>query len=134
MTDSINLYELFGLKSTCTKDDIRKAYHKLILKYHPDKSNGDDDLYDLITKAYSILSDNRKRAEYDKSYKNKDRDDNFEDYKNASSEFYKSQKTQLSDGEMKTQKQQFNDEIEKLNKKHKFHPNKLNDKLDSARF
>jgi DnaJ-class molecular chaperone len=65
----MNLYEILGVNNHATKKDIRKAYHKLIFKYHPDR-NHDDKMYceDYVKKinlAYEILYDDKKRKEYD---------------------------------------------------------------------
>lgn len=63
----INFYEVLDIKPTATNQEIKNKYKQLQLKYHPDKSkdNYDDNIYKLIQKAYSILSDDKKREEYD---------------------------------------------------------------------
>lgn len=58
-------YEVLGVDKKASKDDIKKAFHKLAHKYHPDKSSGDADKFKELSEAYSILSDDKKRAEYD---------------------------------------------------------------------
>jgi len=58
-------YETLGVDKKATKDDIKKAFHKLAHKYHPDKTSGDADKFKEVSEAYSILSDDKKRAEYD---------------------------------------------------------------------
>ncbi|KAI3656555.1 hypothetical protein MP638_006922 [Amoeboaphelidium occidentale] len=72
-----SLYEILELTSSSSssscKDsiitlrDIKKQYHKLSLKYHPDKNNGkySEELFKEINYAYSILSDEQKREKYD---------------------------------------------------------------------
>src|SRR3989344_2684448 len=52
-----NYYDLLGVPKTANEDDIKKAFRKLAHKYHPDKKGGDE--------AYAVLSDQKKRAEYD---------------------------------------------------------------------
>ena len=68
MTASKDLYEILGVPKQASTDEIRKAYRKLALKYHPDK-NPDDKQAEARFKeaamAYEILSDDEKRAEYD---------------------------------------------------------------------
>jgi molecular chaperone DnaJ len=63
-----NLYEILGLTKKATTEDIKKAYRKLAMEYHPDKTNGDKDkeeLFKEISNAYKILTDPIKRKDYD---------------------------------------------------------------------
>lgn len=64
----MNLYNVLGLDNTATKSDIKKAYHNLAIKYHPDKSDDIDanKKFQEIHTAYEILYDDEKRSEYDK--------------------------------------------------------------------
>lgn len=61
-------YEVLGLKKTATEEDIKKAYRKLAKKYHPDvnKEAGAEEKFKEINEAYEILSDEQKRAAYDR--------------------------------------------------------------------
>ncbi len=58
-------YEILGIEKGASKDEVKKAFHKLAHKYHPDKAGGDADRFKEASEAYSVLSDERKRAEYD---------------------------------------------------------------------
>lgn len=58
-------YSVLGIEKSATKDDIKKAFRKLAHKYHPDKSGGDPAKFKEVNEAYSVLSDEKKRAEYD---------------------------------------------------------------------
>lgn len=62
---SKNYYEVLGVDKSASKDDIKKAFRKLAHKYHPDKKGGDENKFKEINEAYSVLSDDKKRAEYD---------------------------------------------------------------------
>lgn len=65
MATKKDYYEVLGVTKGASKDDIKKAFHKLAHKYHPDKKEGDADKFKEVSEAYSILSDDKKRAEYD---------------------------------------------------------------------
>ncbi len=58
-------YETLGVPKSATKDDIKKAFRTLAHKYHPDKKGGDEGKFKEANEAYSVLSDDKKRAEYD---------------------------------------------------------------------
>ncbi|MEO6536100.1 MAG: J domain-containing protein, partial [Candidatus Paceibacterota bacterium] len=61
---SKNYYEILGVDKKASKDDVKKAFRKLAQKHHPDKG-GDEAKFKEITEAYSTLSDDKKRREYD---------------------------------------------------------------------
>ena len=60
----MDYYEVLGVPKTASQDEIKKAFHKLAHKYHPDKG-GDEKKFKEINEAYQVLSDQQKRAQYD---------------------------------------------------------------------
>ena len=70
MNSDTKLYDILGLKKDATEKEIKKAYRKLAIKYHPDKNPDDKETADKkfkeISEAYSILSDKEKREKYDR--------------------------------------------------------------------
>jgi molecular chaperone DnaJ len=60
----MDYYELLGVQKTASQDEIKKAFHKLAHKHHPDKG-GDEKKFKEINEAYQVLSDTQKRQQYD---------------------------------------------------------------------
>ena len=64
-----NPYEVLGVARDASDADIKRAYHKLVLKYHPDKNPGDktaEEKFKEVNNAFDILKDPQKRAAYDR--------------------------------------------------------------------
>jgi len=58
-------YDILGVPKNASDDDIKRAYRKLALKHHPDKSGGDDTKFQEIQMAYETLSDPERKSRYD---------------------------------------------------------------------
>ena len=61
-------YEVLGVAKTATADEIKKAYRKLAMQYHPDRNPGNkeaEETFKEAAEAYAVLSDSDKRARYD---------------------------------------------------------------------
>jgi molecular chaperone DnaJ len=62
-------YALLGVERSASADEIKKAYRKLAMKYHPDRNQGDakaEEMFKSISEAYEVLSDPTKRQQYDR--------------------------------------------------------------------
>jgi molecular chaperone DnaJ len=62
---SKDYYEILGLQKGAPKDEVKKAFRKKAAQHHPDKKTGDEEKYKEVTEAYSVLGDEKKKAEYD---------------------------------------------------------------------
>ena len=68
MADKRDYYEVLGLQKGASPEDIKKAYRKAAMKYHPDRNPGDkeaEEKFKEVGEAYEVLSDDDKRARYD---------------------------------------------------------------------
>lgn len=68
MAEKKDYYEVLGVDRSASADDIKKAYRKLAIKYHPDKNPGNkeaEEKFKEAAEAYSVLSDAEKKARYD---------------------------------------------------------------------
>jgi len=67
MKENDDYYKILGIDKNADENQIKKAYRKLAIKYHPDKNQGNkaaEDKFKTINEAYNILSDKEKRSEY----------------------------------------------------------------------
>lgn len=58
-------YEVLGVSKNASDDEIKKAYRRAAVKYHPDKEGGNEEKFKEVSEAYEVLKDNAKRQRYD---------------------------------------------------------------------
>ena len=64
----MDYYEILGVSKAASDEEIKKAYRAKALQYHPDKNQGNaaaEEMFKKINEAYSVLSDSKRRADYD---------------------------------------------------------------------
>jgi molecular chaperone DnaJ len=69
MSTKRDFYEILGVNKTSTAEEIKKAYRKVAIQFHPDKNQGDkaaEEKFKEAAEAYEVLSDSEKRARYDR--------------------------------------------------------------------
>src|SRR5215831_11844935 len=62
-------YEVLGVSRTAGEEELKKAYRRLAIQFHPDRNPGDkqaEEKFKEINEAYQVLSDQEKRAQYDR--------------------------------------------------------------------
>ena len=68
MADTKDYYKILGVDKSASQDEIKKAFRKLSVKWHPDRNNGSKEAeakFKEIAEAYEVLGDEAKRKEYD---------------------------------------------------------------------
>lgn len=76
MQNNKDLYQLLGLPTEASEDDIQRAHRKLVREYHPDANPEDpraEERFKEVQRAYEVLSDEKKRREYDEGLRTSSR-------------------------------------------------------------
>lgn len=98
MTD---YYKILGIDETASQEEIKKAYRKLSIKFHPDKNNGDiffENMFKQIQEAYEILRNTQSRVEYERSFNKKTSNNKYSNFQPVI-EYFIADKTLLYNGD-----------------------------------
>ncbi|ARF09384.1 DnaJ domain protein [Indivirus ILV1] len=120
---TVNLYDVLDVQQDCDTKEIKNAYRNLVKKFHPDKPDGDAEMFELVTHAYNILVNPKTRKEYDEIYAlSKQVDNSHFDLKNKASTYYKAMENEFKkESNKKTQdesKINFKKAFEEMDRKH----------------
>ena len=125
---TVNFYDVLDVAQDATSKDIKSSYRDLVLIFHPDKSTGDVEMFELITTAYNILINKNSRKEYDELYSiSKQSESNHFDLKIKSKDHFSAldndiSKTKKSDMD---QKQEFKKIMDEMDRKHGYKREKM---------
>lgn len=129
---TVNLYEVLGLSPECTFAEIEKARRRLAKIFHPDKTDGNPELYELITQAYTTLIDPAKRSDYDEVFKlSKQSDSDHFKLKNAADEFFKAQELTNNEKSKKEAEKDFEKLFAEMDHKNKFQRTEIKSVLNT---
>ena len=119
-------YEILGVSEVATQDEIKKAFKKMVRRWHPDMNPGNEDaikMTQLINEAYSVLSDISKKKQYDSKLANSRKQNSSKQSKssNRTSDFYKEStkkntNSNRTDNSSKKLAQDVIDEFKEMNK------------------
>jgi len=106
MSEKKDYYDVLGVSRDSSADDIKKAFRKLALKYHPDKNKGNKEAekkFKEIAEAYAVLSDPAKRKQYDQfghaAFQNNGQGAGFGDFSDIFESFFGGGRAQSSGGD-----------------------------------
>lgn len=127
---TVDLYDVLNVEPDCSQEEINKAFHKMVKKYHPDKKGASQDLYELIVSAHEVLKSKKSRAEYDDIYRiSKKADKEHISFQNDFEQYLKMQEDAQNPNAHKEAKMRFEDEFKQLDSKHGFNRKLLDETL-----
>ncbi|UJR16301.1 hypothetical protein I4U23_003207 [Adineta vaga] len=122
-------YAILGIKATATEDEIRKAYRKKALQYHPDKnsSSAAEEIFKEINKAYETLSDADKRRTYDLQFQstNMKFTSTSQPHRRYDSTFHSSGPSSFASNHANSARFRFHDPFFTIRQRHAFFSSKL---------
>lgn len=117
---NMTYYDVLGVPQNASLYEIKKQFRKLAVRYHPDqKDTGDASIFALVARAYECLSDDNKRAEYDRklSIERKARKSDYINQKKAFEEFIKAQENDITNKGIEHAKSKFRIDWEDMDRR-----------------
>jgi curved DNA-binding protein CbpA len=125
---TVDLYDVLNVEPDSSQEEINKAFHKMVKKFHPDKKGANQDLYELIVNAHQILKNKKTRTEYDDLYQlSKKADKEHVSFQGEFEQYKKLQDESHNPNSLREAKMRFEDEFKQLDSKHGFKRSKLDD-------
>ncbi len=116
---TVNLYDVLDVQQDCEIKEIKNAYRNLVKKFHPDKPDGDAEMFELVTHAYNILVNPKTRKEYDEVYAlSKQVDSSHFDLKNKAAAYYEALEKDSKKKTPDESKIDFKKAFEEMDRKH----------------
>ena len=129
---TVNLYDVLDIQQEATRPEIKSAYKKLVKKFHPDKPDGDEEMFELITHAFNVLYNSKSRKDYDQLYKlSSQSESNFADLKSQSKNFLESQDKSKKKKSKTEAKKDFEKAFNDMDAKHNYKRNYNDIPIDS---
>jgi len=118
---TVNLYDVLNIAQDADIKTIKYAYRNLAKEFHPDKPNGNEEMFELITHAYNILINPLSRQEYDKIYKlSKNSDNDHLSLKNNTLNYIESQKSSSKKKTKQEKEYEFKKVFKEMDRKHNY--------------
>ena len=115
---TVNLYDVLNVSQDCTRNELKDAYRQLVKEFHPDRPNGDAEMFELIRHAFEILSNPKSREEYDTLFKlSKQSESDHFNLKYQAENYIKSQKSDITTKSKKEQETSFKKAFEEMDRK-----------------
>ena len=94
---TVNLYDVLNVDQNCNRNDLKRSYRNLVKVFHPDMPNGDEEMFELITHAYNILSNDTTRCEYDELFMlSKGSGNNHHQLREQTKNYFEAEKTSIT--------------------------------------
>ena len=118
---SVNLYDVLNVSHDATLKEIKSSYRRLAKEYHPDRADGDSDMFELVSHAYTILTNPNTRKEYNDLYNlSLQADNDHFKLKSQSIDYHELSSRQTKKMSKDESKRLYEEQNKELNRKHNY--------------